>query len=131
MALSVTGSEGDVLNEQQLDLNLNLNTAMTTMTMTTGSRYSGSKNCPNVSAILAICLIPLEINYITSVRGQPQVMQSPFLFPLSTSPFSYFPSSSPSLPVYHLYSVTCHSHSSYIVGALSQRILTSFSLDLL
>ena len=55
----------------------------------------------------------------------PQVMQFPFLFSFIYSHIP--PPLLHSLPVYHLYSVTCHSHSSYIVGALSQSSLTSFS----
>ena len=26
--------------------------------------YSGLKNCPNVLTVLAICLLPLEVNYV-------------------------------------------------------------------
>ena len=63
-----------------------------------------------------------------TVRGQPAgyaVSFSLFFYPL---PFSHIsPPLLHSLPIWHLYYVTCHCHSSYIVGVLSQRVLTSFS----
>ena len=34
--------------------------------------YSGSKNCPNVLAMLTICLISLEINYVIFLKYSPE-----------------------------------------------------------
>ena len=66
---------------------------------------------------------------VRSCQGMTLRLCSP-LFPLFLYPLLLSHISPPllySLPVYHLLSATCHCHSSYIVGALSQRMLTSFS----